>query len=137
MQNAQLLNITSKTTTADVAAHYESLGLTTHVLLLEQDKYELNEDKYFKVNIPDSKEGYNSGNGEGMWCQPLTEEDEKIYESGSGSFDVVLLNDSVYIPPLFYGTVIRAEARGNKRPVLDIEWLRTTKVDMPYFIKGA
>lgn len=36
--------------------------------------------KYIKVNLPGSKEAYNRGNGEGVWCL-VTEDVKKAYDA--------------------------------------------------------
>lgn len=79
-----------------------------------------------KVNLPDSRKNYDSGNGEGCWAYIADEADINKYNTGTGKFNVIMMNTSFYWMPFFsWGTIIQVEGRGSKsRPVLDIEWAR-------------
>ena len=75
----------------------------------------------FLVNLPRNWPSYKSGNGEGVWAVALKEEDYAQYTSISdnGTMEVMLLNDSIHYSKLKWGTIVEAEHRGDKRPVLD------------------
>lgn len=88
---------------------------------------EASKDKlYLKVNLPDTISGYRSGNGEGCWALPYTEEDKEILDKDEKDTKakIILCNDSIYYRPLVYGSVLQVEIRPDARPVLDIEWMQ-------------
>lgn len=77
----------------------------------------------FKVNLPNTKEGYENGNGEGCWALPFTPEDWRKYEENTKgeTIQFVLNNNSVYFEELEAYSVLEAELRGeDKRPILNI-----------------
>ena len=74
---------------------------------------------YFKVNLPNTKESYHSGNGEGVWA---VVEDKDIYDKYNNNelknpFYVFIANDSIYYPYLICGSRVLVEPKGDKRPV--------------------
>ena len=73
---------------------------------------------HIKVNLPSSKEKYESGNGEGVWVI-IDETTKKDYDSDitGGIYHGILDNDSFDYPRLKCGSYIRFEMRGNNRPV--------------------
>lgn len=79
---------------------------------------------YLKVNIPGDMAAYKRGNGEGMWAIPLSDGDRIILDADKHgtTAKVILCNDSLYYPPMCYGTVLQVEMREGFRPVLDIDW---------------
>lgn len=91
------------------------------------DEIVLEDNKYFKGNLPKSSEGFESGNGEGCWFQALTDKDLEVERNNikDETFEAILLNDSLYFLNIFmYGTVIKLKCRGeDRRPVLDYDWL--------------
>lgn len=79
----------------------------------------------FKGNLPLNLTDLANGNGEGCWFQFLNPEDKEKYEAnGDETIEAILLNDSVYWPPIEYGTVLKLKGRGDKRPVLDVDWVQ-------------
>jgi hypothetical protein len=96
----------------------------------------VNDEQIFKGNIPDTMAGWVDGNGEGVWLQGLTEEDTANArdDNYTGTIQVILRNSSVYWSPMKYGTVLQFTARGNKRPVLDIDWVQEhlAKIDVDF-----
>lgn len=79
-----------------------------------------------KVNLPDTHAGFDSGNGEGIWLQPLRQQDVDVYnaETAGETFLGFLLNGSIYYPPLIWGTVIKVKnMKADARPLIDKEWL--------------
>lgn len=83
-----------------------------------------------KVNLPDTEHDWKTGNGEGVWAYIRKEEDVEKYDKGEGSFEVILMNHSLYYMGLLYiGTVLKVDGRGPaSRPVLNKEWI-TEKID--------
>jgi len=83
--------------------------------------------KFIKVNLPDSEEKFESGNGEGIWIQTFTEADLNIYanEKPGECFLGFLANHSIYYPELPWGTVIKVKNSEDKdlRPILDRDWI--------------
>ena len=102
----------------------KSLGLETMVRAIKDETYVLDEQKYIKFNIPNTVEKYERGSGEGVWAQPLTDEDMAIYdneESIGEKFKVVILN-TAFTFTFDWGCVITVETRGPQRPVLSFDW---------------
>jgi len=105
--------------------HVAYLNLQTKVREIMTEELELNEDNFLKFNLPNTRQGFDSGNGEGVWGVPLTEEGQKIYDNDASvgeTFEVILLNNSIYYP-FPYGTILTVQTRGSNRPVIDYEWL--------------
>ena len=77
-----------------------------------------------QVNLPDTAEHYESGNGEGCWAD-LEGAAREAYEHDAcgGRYEAVLRNDSIYYPGLACGTVVPIEMRGANRPVVPYAWL--------------
>ena len=79
----------------------------------------------FKINLPETKEGFVAGKGEGVWAIC----DKKDYSKWTNDSSVgekliiKILNDSIYYENLFYGTPILVETRGDKRPLALLEEL--------------
>lgn len=83
------------------------------------------EKNQMKVNLPDSIEKFESGNGEGIWATPYKPEDLKIYtnEILNEEFEVVLLNYALTFP-FPWGSVIKVKnIRPEYRPVLSKDWI--------------
>lgn len=80
-----------------------------------------------KVNLPElDSGGFKTGNGEGCWAYIRKPEDIEKYDKGRGTFEVILLNSSVYYMGfLLWGSVITVEGRGQNRPVLNEEWIKS------------
>lgn len=55
-----------------------NLGIKSAVREIEEGKISTDTEQ-IKVNLPDSIEKFESGNGEGIWAKPYTENDSKIY----------------------------------------------------------
>lgn len=107
-----------------VEEHCKAHGLETLARELQNKQYEFKDEDLMQFNLPDSKQKYMDGNGEGVWGVPLTPEGKRMYENDSSfkeTFKAVLLNDSIY-HPFPYGTVITVETRGDSRPVMSWEW---------------
>ena len=85
----------------------------------------IDDDKYIKVNIPSSEEGFREGFGEGVFV--IVDEDvRKLYdEDDEGTIcEGILDNDCLYYPELKHGVIIPFEMRGDKRPVVLFSWLK-------------
>lgn len=84
----------------------------------------LDELHHIRVNVPETREKYESGNGEGMWVvvDAATKDAHDAHIEG-GIYEGVLDNDSWYWHGLDHGTVINFEMRGEHRPVVPFEWL--------------
>ncbi len=84
-----------------------------------QEKYP----KLCKVNLPTSEEGYESGNGEGVWGVACNEDSfNKINDEGSNG-DIVyiaLLNQPVCHQDVNWGDIVVAKTRGEYRPTAEI-----------------
>lgn len=80
--------------------------------------------EYIKVNLPDNKDSYTTGNGEGVWVL-VSERVKEIYDQDAegGYYFGILDNDSCYWPGLNHGAAIPFEMRGKNRPVVPYEWL--------------
>lgn len=78
-----------------------------------------------QVNLPNTPELYERGNGEGVWAtiDEATAAAYKANETGAG-YTAVLDNDSWDYPGLEHGTEVPIELRGgDKRPVVPLAWL--------------
>jgi len=76
-----------------------------------------------KVNLPEDESKWVSGNGEGVWAAPCSEEDsQKCRDDNSYHEDafVRLMNQPLF-HPLIWGDKIRVQTRGDKRPVAYLE----------------
>jgi hypothetical protein len=96
---------------------------------IKQRRKTMENGKHFKVNLPDTEEGYRNGNGEGCWAwtddPDVIRKWEDDYTSAPGeTFDVRLDNDSWYWHGLEHGTTVPIEMRGDKRPVVPLAWLQ-------------
>ena len=83
------------------------------------------EKNQIKVNLPDTIEKFKTGNGEGVWAVPYSEEDLKICNSLelNKDFNVVLLNQPICYP-LQWGSVITVKTlQKDCRPVLSRDWI--------------
>lgn len=80
--------------------------------------------EHIKVNLPDSKDSYKTGNGEGVWVL-VCEQAKAAYDQDAEGFFCfgILDNDSCYWPGLNHGAAIPFEMRGKNRPVVPYEWL--------------
>ena len=84
---------------------------------------------YFKLNLPDTFENYQSGNGEGIWavCNPKDRLALRA-DMKKGQFIAFACNDSFYYPgKIVIGSPILAEHRGENRPVACWDDLDDTK----------
>jgi len=87
----------------------------------ETDLSKLDKEEYIKVNLPDSEENYQSGNGEGVWACPVDDiQHQLIHDYVVGSIvKVVVLNNCFYYP-LNYGDIVSVIITNEKnRPILD------------------
>lgn len=76
-----------------------------------------------KINLPSTEKDYEIGNGEGCWFT-VSEEVLKAYnENSTLKTTGKLENDSFYYQGLLCGQECPIELRGNKRPVVPLEWL--------------
>ena len=80
--------------------------------------------EHIKVNMPDNAEGYERGNGEGVFVL-VDEQTKRAHDNDeeSGIYFGVLDNDSFYWPGINHGEIIPFEMRGNNRPVVPLAWL--------------
>lgn len=75
-------------------------------------------DKMFKVNLPATKDEYETGNGEGVWACATASDTEKVFSDCEYEIIFVkILNDSLYYPGLKCYDIIPVELRGECRPV--------------------
>lgn len=89
-----------------------------------QDFPKVDSSYYFKVNLPNSQDSYESGNGEGVWAYTDAESYEKWKNDEQDAIIYVkILNDSVYYNGLEYGDLVPVELRGEYRPVAIYEEL--------------
>lgn len=100
-----------------------------HVAEEDSDKYnelyEANQDKLCKFNtkLPSFSEG--------MWCLPISEEDQKKCTDDSSYGESVMAfccNDSMGLSPMCSGVVIPLLTQGGERPILDRQKLFDTIV---------
>lgn len=90
-------------------------------LLIVQEGGQL---EHIKVNLPASEDDYLNGYGEGVFML-VTPEIKAAYdadESGT-KYTGILDNDSMNYPSLKHGALIPFEMRGDKRPVVSLNWL--------------
>lgn len=81
--------------------------------------------EYIKVNLPDSKDSYTTGNGEGVWVLVSKQVKAAYDQDAEGGYCFGILdNDSCYWPGLNHGAAIPFEMRGKNRPVVPYEWLK-------------
>lgn len=77
-------------------------------------------DVMFKLNLPDTQDGFDRGNGEGVWAYS-DDETKKIHDEEivlGGIYFARILNDSVYYPgKLKYNEIVAFEMRGKYRPI--------------------
>jgi hypothetical protein len=103
----------------------KGLGLISKAKEFYTGELDLVQEKYIKVNLPDSEEKFKSGNGEGIWAYPVTEADELICNNGGvgETFDVYTMNDCIMYP-FTCATIIKVRNTGAEtRPVLDYDWM--------------
>ena len=107
----------------EVEENSKSLGLVNKIRDIYEETFDLQDERKMKFNLPESKAKFISGNGEGIWGIPLTDEDYEIYEAESvgETFKVVLLNQA-FTYPFPWGSIITVETRGSNRPVLSYDW---------------
>ena len=121
-----------KTLTKDQESHIktiednaERLGLKTVARDIATEKRMLNEKNYIKVNLPDTLDKFETGNGEGIWAVPNMPSDQSTSDSNiiGDSFDVIVLNDCLSYP-FRYGTIINVTIKNTEhRPVLTFDWM--------------
>lgn len=112
----------------NIVKNQESLGLISLAKEFYTDELKLDESKYIKVNLPESKAKFASGNGEGIWACPVTEKDENIYNTGAkgDTFDVYVLNDCISYPFRCASIITVAITSDDTRPILDYNWMDKT-----------
>lgn len=97
-------------------------GVKLNYNKIDDSYVKTHKDKYIKVNIPDSLNSYETGNGEGMWAMATNEEDyKKIIDDNSKSELVVvqLHNDCFYYQDdIKFLDYIVVETRGFNRSVV-------------------
>ena len=76
-----------------------------------------------KVNLPGSIAKFETGNGEGIWARPYTENDSKIYGDSilNTPFEVILLNHAITYPFPWGSVITVRNITKDGRPVLDKE----------------
>jgi len=107
-----------------IVQNQKSLGLVSLAKEFYSDELVLIQEKYFKLNLPESEAKFKSGNGEGIWVYPLTDADEAIYDNAvSGeTFDCIAMNDCITYP-FACATIIKGRNTGSDtRPILDYDW---------------
>jgi hypothetical protein len=106
----------------------KELGLVSLAKEFYSDELMIDEEKYFKLNLPTSEATFKSGNGEGIWVYPLTDSDEMIYNKGiSGeTFDCIVMNDCINYP-IQCASIIKGRNTGSDaRPIIDYDWFDKT-----------
>ena len=85
---------------------------------------------YLKFNIPNPKTPYDF-NGEGVWGWANPENKAKYNDDRyDGKLTVVLCNTPEYYGDvLFEGVEVVIQCNGDKRPILDPEWIREKLID--------
>lgn len=80
--------------------------------------------EYIKVNLPESRAGFEAGTGEGVWVL-VSKQVKEIYDQDAegGYYFGILDNDSCYWPGLNHGAPIPFAMRGTNRPVASYMWL--------------
>lgn len=83
------------------------------------------EKNQIKVNLPDTIEKFKTGNGEGVWAIPYTEEDFEIFNSLelNKDFKVILLNQPICYPLQWGSVIIVKTLQKDCRPVLSKDWI--------------
>ncbi len=102
----------------------KKLGLESALRLIHNGEVDT-EQNTIKVNLPNTIEKFESGNGEGIWCTTLTKEDLNIYDSEEPGveFKVVLLNHAISYP-LPWGSIIQVKnMQKDHRPILSKDWM--------------
>ncbi len=116
-----------KLTEKQLTEHEEDcrhLGLISALRQIENGEIDT-ETNQMKVNLPDCIEKFETGNGEGIWATPYTDDDLKIFseEIINKEFQVVLLNQAITFP-FPWGSVITVKnIRPECRPVLSRDWI--------------
>jgi len=108
-----------------IVENQKSLGLISFAKEFYSGELNLDESKYIKVNLPESKAKFQSGNGEGIWACPVTTQDEAVCNNGNrgDTFDVYVLNDCITFP-FACASIIKAMVTSNDtRPILDYNWM--------------
>lgn len=102
----------------------KSLGIKSAVQEIEDGKISTDTEQ-MKVNLPDSIAKFSTGNGEGIWARPYTEEDSKIYNDCTLNtpFEVVLLNHALTYPFPWGSVITVRNITKEGRPVLDKKWI--------------
>jgi hypothetical protein len=116
---------------ADIATLVDmqkSLGLVSLAKEFYSGELDLVQDKYFKLNLPNSVAEFISGNGEGIWVYPLTDADKTIYDNDikGETFDCIVMNDCITYP-IQCGSIIKGRITGSDtRPTIDFDWFDNT-----------
>lgn len=77
-----------------------------------------------KINLPETKEQYETGNGEGVWA--IVDNECKIaYEADEygTQYIGILDNDSILYPHMVHGYGVIIEMRGTHKPVVPYDYL--------------
>lgn len=78
---------------------------------------------HVKVNLPEDEDKWASGNGEGVWATPCSEEDANRCrdDNSHGEDAFVRLCNQPIMHLLVWGNKIRVQTRGSSRPVAYLE----------------
>jgi hypothetical protein len=77
-----------------------------------------------KINLPKTKEEYETGNGEGVWAI-VNDECKKAYDADEygTQYIGILDNDSILYPHMIHGDGVIIEMRGTHKPVVPYDYL--------------
>ena len=93
--------------------------------------------EHIKVNIPESKESFFDGCGEGVWIL-VDPETKRAYDADAteGVYQGTLDNYCLYWNGLMPGETIPFEMRGERRPVVLFDWLNSNYTINKHFFEG-
>lgn len=102
------------------------------------DDYKKKFRNLIKGNLTYTKESYEYSAGEGVWFI-VDDETKAAYDAdeSGGAYEGVLANDSLYYIGLNHGVILPLEMRGNRRPVVPVEWLKEHYEINKEFFKGT
>lgn len=113
---------------AKLVEQQKSLGLVSLAKEFYSGELDLVQEKYFKLNLPNTVDEFISGNGEGIWVYPLADADKTIYDNAikGETFDCIAMNDCLTYP-IRCGSIIKGRITGSDtRPIIDYDWLDNT-----------